>query len=783
MRKIASASALLLGLLAAACNGEVVGGGQRPARVEVVSGDLQSDTVGKEVAQPLVVRVVDERNRPVKNQLVNFVVTAGGGSVFAGAAITNADGEARERWTLGTVAGDTQRVEARAVDPATGAPIVFATFRAVGVPDVPAAASAVGATARTAAAGTAVADSLAIRVVDKHGNAVPGVAVTFAAANGGSVSPATGVTRADGTARAQWTLGPATGPQTATATAAGLPAITFTAAAAAGAVTRVALAPEAISFSALGQTQALTVQAFDAFGNMVGGQQAMIVSQNEAVVALDAGAVARAAGNGTVRLIATVQGSTAADTTVVTVQQVAATVAVTPSTVALFAGETRQLGAQVRDANGHLLTAAAIDWTSSSGAATVSGTGLVQAVASGSATVTATAGSAKGTASVTVTGPLAAQSIAVSSSHSCAVEPGGRAVCWGFGPNGELGSAATDRCGLDPCERLPATVAGGITFASISAGPGETGGVSPTSHTCGLTASGQAYCWGSNRYGELGDGTTTNRSTPVAVAGGLRFLKLSVADYHTCGIATDGKAYCWGRAGALGYAASGTCAAAGCELLPRAVDGGLTFTEIATTGLTSADHTCALTSTGVAYCWGSNSYGELGRSGTYYSQAPAPVATALTFRSIAVGDQFTCAVASDGTAYCWGRNHMAQLGTSAGSFTGANPTPLAVSGGRTYDAVFAGLGHACGITPSGQAYCWGRGVEGQAGNGGSGTYTAPQAVSGGLTWTTLDLGSRHTCGIASSGNAYCWGNNEYGKLGTGDTLPVSVPVLVHERGR
>ncbi|HZG41712.1 MAG TPA: hypothetical protein VEY93_02035, partial [Longimicrobium sp.] len=115
MRMIAGASALLLGVLIGACNGEVVGGGQRPARVVVVAGDLQSDTVGKELAQPLVVRVVDDRDRPVRNQLVNFVVTAGGGSVFAGSSVTNAQGEARERWTLGPVAGDTQRVEARAV--------------------------------------------------------------------------------------------------------------------------------------------------------------------------------------------------------------------------------------------------------------------------------------------------------------------------------------------------------------------------------------------------------------------------------------------------------------------------------------------------------------------------------------------------------------------------------------------------------------------------------------------------------------------------------------------
>ncbi|HEY0023861.1 MAG TPA: Ig-like domain-containing protein [Longimicrobium sp.] len=230
MKMMAGAAALLLGLLAAACNGEVVGGGQRPARVEVVSGDMQSDTVGKEVAQPLVVRVVDDRDRPVKNQLVNFVVITGGGSVFAGAAITNAQGEARERWTLGTVAGDTQRVEARAVDAATGEAIVFDTFRAIGVPDVPASMSAAWVGEGEAAPETNVAPAPAVRVTDQYGNRVPGVSVTWAVTSGGGTVSAAGThTNADGVATVNWVLGPGTAVQTLAATAPGLGPVQFAA--------------------------------------------------------------------------------------------------------------------------------------------------------------------------------------------------------------------------------------------------------------------------------------------------------------------------------------------------------------------------------------------------------------------------------------------------------------------------------------------------------------------------------------------------------------------------
>ncbi|HEX8906875.1 MAG TPA: hypothetical protein VF771_18640, partial [Longimicrobiaceae bacterium] len=163
-----------------------------PARLDIVSGDAQQGVAGKELAQPLVVRVTDDKGKPVPGQIVNFRVVSGGGSVFAGAAQTNDDGEARERWTLGTSAADSQRVEARAVDPATGAALVFGTFKAVVLPDAPVALQVVGATARAAPLGAVLADSLAARVVDAYGNPVPNAQVTWSVtAGGGIVSPAT----------------------------------------------------------------------------------------------------------------------------------------------------------------------------------------------------------------------------------------------------------------------------------------------------------------------------------------------------------------------------------------------------------------------------------------------------------------------------------------------------------------------------------------------------------------------------------------------------------------
>jgi hypothetical protein len=205
----ARVAAALLALLApVACDSPT--GPHQPvaARLDIVSGDLQTATVNTELAQPLVVRVTDGNGHPVQGQIINFRVTAGNGSVFAGAANTDVNGEARERWTLGTVAGDTQRVEARAVDSSTGAPLVFATFRAVGTAAAPNGIAPAGPASFTGFPLTPLADSVAVVVRDVYGNPVPGAAVVWTVKQGGgSVSPGTSTTGPQGVARASWTLG------------------------------------------------------------------------------------------------------------------------------------------------------------------------------------------------------------------------------------------------------------------------------------------------------------------------------------------------------------------------------------------------------------------------------------------------------------------------------------------------------------------------------------------------------------------------------------------------
>ena len=767
---------LAVGLLTAAACEDPGGSGERtPARLDVISGDLQSDTVGKEIAQPLVVRVVDDRDRPVRNRLVNFVVTTGGGSVLAGSAVTDADGEARERWTLGTVAGDTQRVEARVMDASTGQPIVLGTARAVGVPDAPAAASAVGATSRAGAAGTAVADSLSVRVVDKHGNGVPGVAVALAPGNGGSVSPATATTRADGIARAQWTLGPTAGPQTATATAPGLGAVTFTAAAAVGPVARVVLTPETLSFSALQQTQALTVQAYDAFGNMVGGQQATIISQNASVVALDDGAVARATGNGTARVIATVQGSTAADTTTATVQQVATSVVVTPTTATRWPGQTVQFSASAYDAGGALVTNPGFSYASNSAAVTVNGTGLATVVSPAEgATITVSTGGASATATLAVKSVPRVSQVSVGRESACAVREDGKAFCWGSDSWGELGDGPASQekmCNWGwACVPTPVAVSGGLTFRQVEVG---------RDHVCGLTTGGAAYCWGTGRYGGLGNGGTSDTPSPVAVSGGHTFVQIAVGSWFACGRTAQGQAWCWGYAyqGRLGNggAFTHTSGEEGYNPVPVQVNGGLAFTD-----LTAGDgHACGIAA-GRAYCWGANGSGQLGNSTRNPHAEPVAVEGGLSFKDVGAGAYTTCGVTEEGGAYCWGSNGSGGVGIDTTYTYWATPTRVLPN--VAMDAISTGGGRTCAVAVDGRAFCWGlnpmpkrtifdSSPRFQAGG--------PAAVPGASLFSAVASGHYSSCGIDTAGRLRCWNSNVYGLLGNDSQQDSAEPVYVH----
>ena len=353
-----------------------------------------------------------------------------------------------------------------------------------------------------------------------------------------------------------------------------------------------------------------------------------------------------------------------------------------------------------------------------------------------------------------VSGGYAFERLAAGSSHTCGLVAM-VAYCWGGAWQGQLGSPMP--VNQVPYITVPTAVTGQQAYVEIVAGQ---------AHTCALSGSRAAFCWGANENGQVGDGSTTDRFAATAVGGGQSFTSVATGGQFTCGVNTAGIAYCWGSnwSGQLGTGASSV------QPTPAAVTGGKLFTSIAT----GMNHTCGLTAEGAAYCWGWNRYGQLGDGSTVNAAQPVPVTGGLTFASLVAGDVHTCGLTKAGSAYCWGSSGGGSIGD--GQWLGTRVVPVAVSGQQTFASLTAGGNHTCGLTTSGLAYCWGYNSKGQLGNGDTTSQLSPAAVAGGRTFAGITGGSFHTCALTSAGATYCWGSNEHGQLGDGTTTNRSDPV-------
>jgi alpha-tubulin suppressor-like RCC1 family protein len=350
--------------------------------------------------------------------------------------------------------------------------------------------------------------------------------------------------------------------------------------------------------------------------------------------------------------------------------------------------------------------------------------------------------------------------------YACGVAPGGDAYCWGHEASGELGSGdvAVNRAS-------PVKVAGGIVFASVSTFSEYS---ASQVHACGLAAAGDAYCWGDNTYGELGDGTLQSTTTPVPVAGGLKFASISTGSLHTCGITLAGDAYCWGDniRGEIGMGAFGNLVPSAAKFTtPVAVAGGLKFSAISAGG-SYYPYTCGVAA-GAVYCWGNDAWGTLGNGSSNDAASPSPIASGATFASVSAGPYTACAVTTSGDAYCWGNDTHGELGTLPVSDacvygpSTCSRTPLLVPGGIAFASISVGAAGTCGVTTAGAAYCWGDGSDGALGDGTFATRATPGPVSGGLAFTSVTVGNFTACGRTVAGEGYCWGNNGEGELGKG----------------
>lgn len=389
-------------------------------------------------------------------------------------------------------------------------------------------------------------------------------------------------------------------------------------------------------------------------------------------------------------------------------------------------------------------------------------------------------------------GPAAAAgvaAVAAGGQHACALTDGGGLRCWGDNTYGQLGDGTTT-------QRATPVAVIGLPSAVVAVAAGG-------NHTCALTEAGGVKCWGSNRYGQLGNpgarGGLFPNPQPTDVVGlDSGVIAIATGGVHTCALTKAGGVKCWGwdRRGQVGN--SETCSNSICAT-PRDVDG-------LASGVTAIDagdeHTCALLGTGALKCWGNNQFGQLGAAtGSPCTTegleplpcAPTPVDVAglAGAAAVAAGGAHTCALTSEGGIKCWGDNSSGQLGD--GQACGAIcSTPVDVSGLTSGVAVLAAAGgHTCAVTMAGPfptpvAACWGDNESGQIGNGesptdaltpvgvcedatcGIGVICVPELPCGTLANVAgLALGSDHSCARMESGALKCWGSNASGQLGDG----------------
>lgn len=387
-------------------------------------------------------------------------------------------------------------------------------------------------------------------------------------------------------------------------------------------------------------------------------------------------------------------------------------------------------------------------WQSrNTGVATVSEHGVVTAISPGHTHIVASSGGERDSASVTVRSPDD-----LPRARYSRITTGGAHSCALTETGRALcwGSNWSGELGYGRPIRFrntmsPMPVTAG-TFTALDAG---------TTHTCGLGTDSRTYCWGDNLYGQLGDGSRSTRATPEPVRTDLRFASVSVGSGIVCGLTDAGQAYCWGQIGSRQ------------ESRPFHIQTAGRLKSVSAGGM----HGCGIDLDGALACWGLNDYGQLGDGTTQERSQPVRVAGNERFRSVSAGSVHTCAISESDLLYCWGRNFDGRLGIGTSSDTPL-PMPVPLPGGAR--EVTAGNVHSCAITLRDEAYCWGDNVYAQLGNGHPPGQSASdykefspvRVTAPGIRFQTIAASGHHTCALTTDGEAMCWGISS-GQLGFG----------------
>lgn len=283
-------------------------------------------------------------------------------------------------------------------------------------------------------------------------------------------------------------------------------------------------------------------------------------------------------------------------------------------------------------------------------------------------------------------------------------------------------------------------------------------------HACVLARNHTALCWGFNHFGQLGDGSTTDRASPSPVVGLAGAVELSAGVTHTCARLSNGTVACWGL-NAHGELGDGSNTTRFVPVLAQPLGG---VTQIAS----GDSFTCARLSNGTVACWGANEVGQLGDGTDIDRKVPTLVPGLTNVAEIAVGDAHGCARVTSGVVYCWGASSSGQVGDG---FLTNHYRPAAVVSLHDAAAIYLGPQRSCALTREGTARCWGRNDVGQLGDGTRIARSTPLTLTSLGTVRTLSLALRHSCAIDTEHSLHCWGDNSDGQLGDGTTTARTTP--------
>ena len=354
--------------------------------------------------------------------------------------------------------------------------------------------------------------------------------------------------------------------------------------------------------------------------------------------------------------------------------------------------------------------------------------------------------------------------------HSVGLKADGTVWTWGYNGYGELGSGNTTN------RPTPFSVAGLTNVVSVAAG---------NYHTLAVKSDGTVWAWGNNGYGQLGDGTTTGRPTPVQVIQLSNVIAVAAGqDYFSLALKSDGTVWAWGYNG-YGQLGDGTTTNRTSPVQVASLSG---VSQIAA----GRDHSMARKSDGTVWAWGYGGYGQLGNGSTASQSSITRAGSLASAISIAAGDYHSLAVQSDGSVWAWGYNGDGELGD--GTTTGEN-APLQIGANVTgfsgFSAVAAGGRFSLALQANGATWAWGYNTDGQLGDGDTtqtfkpglqNTCPSPLPPNDGLgasAFTSRLSGSvanKFTLFAKSDGTVWGSGDNTYGQLGDGTQINRASPV-------